>query len=451
MSTDVLTQAAPPACENCATLLQGHFCHACGQSSHNPLRNLGHAIEEVFESFWHLDGRIFRTLRALWSPGRLANSYLSGHRAPYVAPLRLFVILSVLTFFLAQYAVSFGEREADGSESAAEVKARNAFADSKTAAKVIEDRDDAIRGLWQGKAAVQGIPGASVGFDRSVQAMRKQARERIAQLDPKHPELKIPVELTGPQEENSAQPTETDTATADIVNSAGPAAAADAAAAATAATAAGADGAAGGVDAAADVADTAAAGGDQAATTEAKPPKVTVAGHTLGKTSPQDGFFDRWLEKKGQRASDNWERFQKDPELMKHAIMGAIPTALFFMVPIFAIFLKLAYVETHRSYLEHLVVALYSHAWLCLALLSLCVLVMLDNWVSPHAAWVGVIIGIAEFVIWWWMPIYLLIMQRRVYAQAWWLTVLKYVVIGTVYLVLVSFAAAFVGISSFIS
>lgn len=441
MSTDVLTHAGPPACENCATLLQGQFCHACGQSSHNPLRNLGHAIEEVFESFWHLDGRIFRTLRALWSPGRLANSYLDGHRAPYVAPLRLFVILSVLTFFLAQYAVSFGEREADGSESqsSAEVKARNAFADAETAAEVIKDRDDAIRGLWQGKAAVRGIPGASVGFDRSVQAMRKQARVRIAQLDPKHPELKIPVELTGPQEDTAAQAA--DSAAADSVDSAKPAAAADAAAANAAA----------GDAAAGDAVDAAATGSDPQATTEAKPPKVTVAGHTLGKTSPQDGFFDRWLEKKGQRASDNWERFQKDPELMKHAIMGAIPTALFFMVPIFAIFLKLAYVETHRSYLEHLVVALYSHAWLCLALLSLCVLVMLDNWISPHAAWVGVIIGVAEFVIWWWMPIYLLIMQRRVYAQAWWLTVFKYVVIGTVYLVLVSFAAAFVGISSFIS
>ncbi|GGD48852.1 DUF3667 domain-containing protein [Pseudoxanthomonas indica] len=409
MSNDVLTHAGPPACENCTALLQGQFCHQCGQSSHNPLRNLGHAIEEVFESFWHLDGRIFRTLRALWSPGRLANSYLSGHRAPYVAPLRLFVILSVLTFFLAQYAVSFGEREAEGGTgNTAEVNARNAFNDAKTAEEVIQDRDDAIRGLWQGKAAVQGIPGAATGFDRSVEAMRKQARERIKELDPKHPELRLPVEQTGPVEDS--------------------------------------------VEDAPSAQDKVAPEAAQADSAAAKPaPKVTVAGHTLGKPSADSGFFQRWLDKKGQRASDNWERFQKDPELMKHAIMGAIPTALFFLVPIFAIFLKLAYIETHRSYLEHLVVALYSHAWLCLALLTLCVLVMLDNWISPYAAWVGVVIGVIEFVIWWWMPIYLLIMQKRVYAQAWWLTVLKYLIIGTVYLVLVAFAAAFVGISSFIN
>ena len=97
------------ACENCQTPLQGGFCHVCGQNAHNPLRSFGHAVEEVFESFWHLDGRIFRTLRTLLSPGRLANAYLAGHRAPYVAPLRLFVILSVLTFFVDKFAMGSGD------------------------------------------------------------------------------------------------------------------------------------------------------------------------------------------------------------------------------------------------------------------------------------------------------------------------------------------------------
>ena len=97
------------ACENCHTPLQGEFCHACGQTSHNPLRSFGHAVEEVFVSFWHLDGRIFRTLRTLMSPGKLANAYLSGHRAPFVAPLRLFVVLSVLTFFVGKFAMGSGD------------------------------------------------------------------------------------------------------------------------------------------------------------------------------------------------------------------------------------------------------------------------------------------------------------------------------------------------------
>ncbi|MGE6332881.1 DUF3667 domain-containing protein [Stenotrophomonas sp. NPDC077659] len=82
--------AAQAACENCDTALQGHYCHHCGQSAHNPPKHVGHAIEEVFESFWHVDGRIFRTLRDLWVPGRIALNYLKGRRVGCVQPLRLF-------------------------------------------------------------------------------------------------------------------------------------------------------------------------------------------------------------------------------------------------------------------------------------------------------------------------------------------------------------------------
>lgn len=104
-----LDHAAPTRCENCGALLQGRFCARCGQSVINPVRHAGHALEEVFESFWHLDGRVFRTLRDLLVPARVACSYLAGHRARYIAPLRLFVILSVLTFFVAQVTIQLDQ------------------------------------------------------------------------------------------------------------------------------------------------------------------------------------------------------------------------------------------------------------------------------------------------------------------------------------------------------
>lgn len=91
-------------CENCGAALQGPYCHACGQPVVSPVRHAAHAVEEVFESFWHLDGRVFRTLRDLMVPGRLALQYLAGHRVRYIAPLRLFVILSLLTFFVGKLA-----------------------------------------------------------------------------------------------------------------------------------------------------------------------------------------------------------------------------------------------------------------------------------------------------------------------------------------------------------
>ena len=41
------------------------------------------------------------------------------------------------------------------------------------------------------------------------------------------------------------------------------------------------------------------------------------------------------------------------------------------------------------------------------------------------------------------MPLYLLLMQKRVYRQGWLMTLLKYFVLGLCYTVLISFGAAF--------
>jgi hypothetical protein len=38
-----------------------------------------------------------------------------------------------------------------------------------------------------------------------------------------------------------------------------------------------------------------------------------------------------------------------------------------------------------------------------------------------------------QFAMWAWIPIYLLIMQKRVYRQGWPMTILKYWLIGSVY------------------
>lgn len=82
------TPADAARCENCHAPLQGQYCHPCGQSRHSPTRHFGHAIEEVFESFSHPDGRVWRALRDLVVPGRVARDYLAGHRARHIAPLR---------------------------------------------------------------------------------------------------------------------------------------------------------------------------------------------------------------------------------------------------------------------------------------------------------------------------------------------------------------------------
>jgi hypothetical protein len=95
--------AAPPGtpCANCATELLGPWCHACGQLGEDFHRSWFRLIGESIEGVFHFDGRVWRTLPDLvLRPGRLTRQYLEGHRAPQVPPLRLFLVVLLLLFFV---------------------------------------------------------------------------------------------------------------------------------------------------------------------------------------------------------------------------------------------------------------------------------------------------------------------------------------------------------------
>ena len=162
------------------------------------------------------------------------------------------------------------------------------------------------------------------------------------------------------------------------------------------------------------------------------------------KTNPLDTWFpafvDRWLNEQITRGNDNIERLKKDPTAFKNAVLSAVPTTLFVLVPLFALMLTVAYVFKRRLYMEHLVVALHSHAFLCLALLLVLAVRALEIWLAPDGGALASVFGWIEALLLIWMPLYLLLMQKRVYQQGWTMTSLKYFVLGTCYVVLLSFA-----------
>lgn len=139
------------------------------------------------------------------------------------------------------------------------------------------------------------------------------------------------------------------------------------------------------------------------------------------------------------RSAHNMEQIREEPGQLSEAFLQNLPQALFLLLPLFALLLKLFYLFARRLYMEHLIVALHSHAFLCVALLVLALLAVLDDWMG---AWMGGAVGTglsllkAALVIW--MPLYLLLMQKRVYRQGWLLTLCKYFVLGNIYCVLIS-------------
>ncbi|MFO3705653.1 DUF3667 domain-containing protein [Xanthomonas codiaei] len=376
--------AHPSDCENCATALRGAFCHACGQSAHNPVRSVAHAVEEVFESFWHLDGRIFRTLRDLLVPGRVAQRFLGGHRVRYVAPMRLFLVLSLLTFFIARLAVhASDDAHAASAEDITQTSIPRDFAQARTPAQVEAVRAHLVGALLQTRKVMPaGV--ARDGVDAGIARAESQARTRLAQL---HQGARL--------------------------ESAAPA-----------------------VDAADDATFFSVAG---------KPWDPVVNPLTF---APLPAWANRWLNVQLLHIRDNLPRLRSNPQLLYNAFFAAVPSTLLVLVPLFALLLRVFYLRGGRVYLEHLVVALYSHAFLCLNLLAMLLLSLLADVLAQIVSPIAWSIGLVQFGLALWMPLYLLWMQRRVYGQGWPLTVLKYLGLGGIYLVVVTMAAALLMVAS---
>jgi hypothetical protein len=86
------------ACANCGAALAGPFCSRCGQhdSAAHPA-TLGHLFHELTHELLHVDGKIWRTLKALFlEPGRLTQEYWRGRRAGWIGPFRVFLIAAAL-------------------------------------------------------------------------------------------------------------------------------------------------------------------------------------------------------------------------------------------------------------------------------------------------------------------------------------------------------------------
>ncbi|OZB61641.1 MAG: hypothetical protein B7X39_00795 [Lysobacterales bacterium 14-68-21] len=132
-----------------------------------------------------------------------------------------------------------------------------------------------------------------------------------------------------------------------------------------------------------------------------------------------------------------------DPEARERVVaqlFSSIPQALLVMLPLFALLLKLFYLFKRRLYMEHLIVALHSHAFLFLALLLGVGLAELGGWLIPLAAWTAAPIHALGWALALWVPIYLLLMQKRIYRQGWGMTLVKYLAVGWCYLWLLMLA-----------
>jgi hypothetical protein len=91
-------------CENCGTLLTGHWCAKCGQPAIDYRRSFRYIVVELLNEFLNWDSKFVRTIGLLLvRPWKLTNEFLAGHRVRFVNPLRLYLLASILFFFAVNY------------------------------------------------------------------------------------------------------------------------------------------------------------------------------------------------------------------------------------------------------------------------------------------------------------------------------------------------------------
>ena len=379
---DIATPAPPPEappqvpCRNCGAPLLGGHCYACGQPVKGLVRPLGNLFGDLLDSVFNVDTRILRTIPPLFAKPGFLTT-------EYFAGRQVRYVTPVrLFFFLAIITFFFAQLTTDVGSDIVQVNAE----DSND-----NDNDD-------------------IGSASTVAEVEKARDARLANLAAAKARMANTPAKTGIGGIEAGEAQVRATATERIRQLR-----------------------------------------EAQAKGEAPPPPMQdsfnfkVNGERWDRQkNPLDtwgpGFVDGWVNDQIARANGNIQRLKKDRTAFKDAVLSAVPTTLFVLVPVFALMLKLAFVFKRRLYMEHIVVALHSHAFLCLDLLLVLLVRALESWVAQNPGALASGFGWIEGLLILWMPIYLLIMQKRVYAQGWPMTLLKYFLLGTCYTILLSFA-----------
>jgi hypothetical protein len=370
-----LTSFEGVKCANCTTPLEGEYCHHCGQSVHSVLRPVHGLFEEFFETFLHIDGRILHTLPPLFlKPGFLTLEYFSGRRVRYIAPFRLMFVLCLLSFFTLHFAADLIASRIDQRHQQVLIEGKGSnFDDDDTADEVKKDLGHKLTALTAARdAAIKagGNDAVVAQIDAGEKKYRDLATERLAEL-----------------------------------GASTPAAAASSALAST----------------------------PEAAKPETPLPPINI--------SWLPGFANERLNLLAQHVHENTRAMFEGPENGRQAarervmtnVFGSLPGTMLVMIPTFALLLTLFYLFKRRLYMENLIVALHSHAFIFLSLLLFTLAGMISTWLKPHAAWTGIVMGVVQVALMLWIPVYLLLMQKRIYRQGWLMTSVKFWLVGWCY------------------
>ncbi len=474
MSTEVISHNPSPSesvvksttptepirlCDNCQSELDGPFCGTCGQPEQSMIRFFGSVIMHFLDDIFGFDSRAGRTLFPLiFRPGFLTNEYIRGRRVHYVPPVRLYFFMSIVFFLLLGFftddsmedlvSLQKGDTKAviKVTKDIDELRQKMAepgyvltHKDQQKLTKLLQTRIEKQRKLRRAinemqqdidditarqKAADYVADHAEqlskTGMLKAVKVMRENLAEapqqyRIELVEHQLQGIKFTQQQALAQDRVGKEDKEVDEELAgrqeelefDLIRLKK------------------------------QLAEhkqqqiTALTKGEPVIGSkpgnEIKDDHAMVGIHNDGEFTisfGEEGF--EWLsdeqnkrlrlftEEMGKKANN---AFEQDASPLIKQVMGVLPQAMFFLLPIFALLLKIVYLFSKRFYMEHLTVALHSHAFLFMVLILLTLLAALEENMIDSYVVVGEIAEFTMLALLFWVPIYLFLMQKRVYRQ----------------------------------
>jgi hypothetical protein len=102
------------SCLNCGQPLAGAFCSNCGQRAAPPHPKVSELAGDAFAELSGWDGKFIDTFRLLLTkPGELTRRFIEGQRVRFIAPVRLYLTLSLVYFVVAAGAPTLRRSSAD--------------------------------------------------------------------------------------------------------------------------------------------------------------------------------------------------------------------------------------------------------------------------------------------------------------------------------------------------
>ncbi len=170
------------------------------------------------------------------------------------------------------------------------------------------------------------------------------------------------------------------------------------------------------------------------------PPSPTIAPlpdqEDIFQTSEQKNLppFAAWLR---DRAKEKIGPTGDRGDLFLKALIQNIAPMVLCCIPLFALVLKILYIFKRRFYVDHLIFALHTHAFVFLSTVLIIGVGFLLNWKVPGAL-TPITCTLLAFAV----VIQLLIAIRRVYRQNWLATLFKFFLGSCIYVVMLSIAFA---------